>query len=66
MWALIESNNITKIYSNPKGMTIGDIQYPSNIHNLWSTAEKEAIGIYEIVEDNTNKKNKEYYRNIYR
>ena len=63
MWALIEDNNITEVLNRPKALTIGDVQYPANIFTLWSVEEKEAIGIYEIVEDNTNLKNKEYYVN---
>ena len=47
----------------PKGLTIGDNQYPKNIFNLWSASELEAIGIYEVVLDNTNLKNDEYYDN---
>ena len=31
--------------------------------NLWTTAEKEAIGIYEIVVDKTNYKDPAYYNN---
>ena len=63
MWALVESNNVTQVYTRPKGLTIGDVNYPSNIFMLWSSSELEAIGIYEIVIDNTNLKNQEYYIN---
>ena len=63
MWALIESNSITKTFNRPKGFTLGDIQYPASIFTLWSQAEKEAIGLYEIVQDNSNLKNQEYYIN---
>ena len=63
MWALVESNSITKTFNRPKGFTLGDVQYPASIFTLWSTAEKEAIGLYEIVVDNTNLKNQEYYIN---
>ena len=63
MWALVESDNVTKVYTRPKAITIGDINYPSNIFILWSASELEAIGIYEIVIDNTNLKDKEYYIN---
>ena len=63
MWALVESNNVTKVYTRPKGLTIGDVNYPSNIFMLWSSSELEAIGIYEIVIDNSNFKNQEYYIN---
>ena len=63
MWALVESNNITQVYTRPKGLTIGDVNYPSNIFMLWSSSELEAIGIYEVVVDNTNYKNPEYYIN---
>ena len=63
MWALVESDNVTKVYTRPKAITIGDINYPSNIFMLWSSSELEAIGIYEVVIDNTNLKDKEYYIN---
>ena len=63
MWALVESNNVTKVFTRPKGITIGDVNYPSNIFMLWSSSELEAIGIYEIVIDNSNLKDKEYYIN---
>ena len=64
MWALIEDNTITKIINNPKAMVIGDTQYSRNIFSFrWSNAEREAIGLYEIVFNNTNKKDEAYYIN---
>jgi hypothetical protein len=42
---------------------IGDVRYPAKIFQLWTTAEKEAIGIYEIISDKTNYKNPAYYNN---
>ena len=63
MWALVESNNVTQVFTRPKGITIGEVNYPSNIFMLWTASELEAIGIYEIVIDNTNLKDKEYYIN---
>ncbi len=63
MWALVESNNITKVYARPKALTIGNVNYPSNIFMLWSSSELEAIGIYEVVINNTNYKDPAYYIN---
>ena len=63
MFALVQDNTITKTLSGNRGITLGDIQYPQNIFTLWSAAEKEAIGIYEVVFDNTNKKDEAYYTN---
>ena len=64
MWALVEDNTITKLINNPKGMIIGDTQYSRNIFSFrWSNAEREAIGIYEVVWDNTNKKDARWYIN---
>ena len=63
MWALVESNNVTQVYTRPKGLTIGEVNYPSNIFMLWTSSELEAIGIYKIVIDNSNFKNQEYYIN---
>ena len=64
MWALIEDGSITKLINNPKGMVIGDTQYSRNIFSFrWSNEEREAIGLYEVVFDNTNKKDEAYYTN---
>lgn len=63
MWALVENNEVSKVFPRPKAITIGENQYPQNIFNLWSSEELEAIGIYEVVIDNTNYKNPEYYKN---
>jgi len=63
MYALIENNEIKKIYNNPRALNINDTQYPSNIFSLWSASEKEAIGIYEVVFNYTNKKDEAYYIN---
>ena len=63
MWALVESDNVTQVFTRPKGITIGEVNYPSNIFMLWTASELEAIGIYEIVIDNTNLKDEKYYIN---
>jgi len=63
MYALITDNEITKFINNPKAMVIGDTQYPAKIFQLWSTSELEAIGIYEVVFDDSNKKDEQWYIN---
>ena len=63
MHALVQDNNITQIIKNPKSLVIGDVRYPAKIFQLWSKAEKEAIGLYEIVTDSTNFKDSDYYIN---
>ena len=64
MWALIEDGSITKHLSGNRGITIGDIQYSRNIFSFrWSNEEREAIGLYEVVFNNTKKKDEEYYIN---
>ena len=63
MWAKVESGSVTQVYTRPTQLTIGDIQYPRNIFNLWSKSELEALGIYEVELDNTNLKDQGYYTN---
>ena len=64
MWALVEDNAITKIINNPKAMVINDVRHSKNIFSFrWTNEEREAIGLYEIVFDNSNKKDEEYYIN---
>jgi hypothetical protein len=54
MYALVTDGTITKYFSYPKGFTLGDNQYPADIFMKWSVEEKEAIGIYEVVFDDSN------------
>ena len=63
MWALVESGSVSKIYTRPIQLTIGDIKYPNNIFTVWSETELKAIGIYIVVIDNTNYKDSKYYIN---
>jgi len=64
MWALVEDNAVVKIINNPKTMVIGDVRHSRNIFSSrWTNEEREAIGIYEVVFDNSNKKDEEYYIN---
>jgi hypothetical protein len=63
MYALVESGTITKYFNHPKGFTLGDLQYPADIFMKWSVEEKEAIGIYEVVFDNSNFKDEKWYIN---
>jgi len=63
MYALVESGTITKYFNHPKGFTLGDLQYPADIFMKWSVEEKTAIGIHEVVFDNSNKKDGQWYIN---
>jgi hypothetical protein len=63
MFALVEDGSITKHLNGNRGITIGGIQYPKGIFNLWTEAERKAIGLYEIIWDNSKKKDDEYYIN---
>ena len=63
MYALVTDGSITKYLSGKRGITVGDIQYPQNIFTVWTKSEREAIGIYEVVWDNTNKKDEQWYIN---
>jgi len=63
MYALVTDGTITKYFSYPKGFTLGDLQYPKDIFTKWSVEEKEAIGIYEVVFDDSNKKDEKWYIN---
>ena len=63
MWGIVQDGSITKLINNPKGMVIGDIRYSRKIFELWSKAELEAKGIYEVEFDNTNKKDEQWYIN---
>ena len=63
MYALIQNNEIVKVFANPEGFTLNGNQYSSQIFTLWSKEEKQEIGIYEIETDSSNFKDESYYNN---
>tara|TARA_R100001440_G_scaffold57689_1_gene77553 strand:- start:3664 stop:4290 length:627 start_codon:yes stop_codon:yes gene_type:complete len=63
MYAIIEDGSISRYINYPKAITIGDVQYPAKIFSLWSKSELNAIGIYEVTFDDSNKKDENWYNN---
>ena len=63
MWALVENEQIVKTFNNSKGFVFNDMQYSSDVFSKWTKEEREAIGLYEVVIDNSNYKDPEYYNN---
>jgi len=63
MWGLVESGSITKIINKPKSIVIGDTRHSRKIFELWSKSELEAIGIYEVEFNYSNKKDEQWYIN---
>jgi len=63
MYALVESGSVTKLFPYPKGFTLNGNQYPRDIFYKWTKTEKEVIGIYEVITDSSNFKDKAYYNN---
>ena len=64
MFALVEDGKITQMPKGNKGIKIGDNQYPASFFtSVYSEAERNAVGVYTIEIDTTNKKDEEYYTN---
>jgi hypothetical protein len=63
MHALVQNNQIVKFFNYPKSFELNGNKYSSQIFQVWSNAEKNAIGIYEVVYDHSNKKDEGYYIN---
>ena len=63
MFALVESGSIIKMLNGNKGITIDGVQHPRAIYTLWTEAERNAIGIYTVEYDNSNKKDEKWYIN---
>ena len=59
MFAVVESGSITSMPKGNKGITIGDIKHPASIYTIWTEAQRNAIGIYTVEIDSTNKKDEE-------
>ena len=63
MFALVESGSITSFPKGNRGIKIGDYNYPPAVFTLWSESERNAIGVYTVEIDNTNKKDEAWYYN---
>ena len=64
MFALVESGSITKMMNGNKGITIGDNQYPASFFtSVYSEAERNAVGVYTVEIDETNRKDEKWYIN---
>ena len=63
MFALVESGSIIKYFAGNRGVVIGDTQYPKSIFTLWSESDRNAIGIYTVTVNQTNKKDEQWYIN---
>ena len=63
MFAQVESGSITSFPKGNKGIQIGDNKYPKSIYTLWTESERNAIGIYTVEIDETNRKDETYYIN---
>ena len=63
MYAIVENKKVIQTFNNPRKLIRNDVRYSTKIYSLWSVDEKKAIGLYEVEEDNTKKKDEEYYIN---
>ncbi len=64
MFAIVESGSITSMPKGNKGVQIGDVKHPADIFTTkWTESERNAIGVYAVEIDETNKKNSAYYIN---
>ena len=63
MFALVESGSITKMLNGNQGITIDGIKHPKAIFQLWSEAERNAIGIYSVEMDYSKLKDNKWYIN---
>ena len=63
MFAIVESGSITSFPKGNKGVEIDGIKHPASIFTLWTESERNAIGVYTVEIDETNKKDEEYYIN---
>ncbi len=63
MFAIVESGSITSMPKGNKGVEINGVKHPASIFTLWSESERNAIGVYTVEMDNTNKKDSQWYDN---
>ena len=64
MFAIVESGSITSMPQGNKGVEINGVKHSRDIFSSkWTESERNAIGIYTVEIDSTNKKDEEWYIN---
>ena len=64
MFAYVKDGSIVSMPHGNKGITIDGNQYSNQLFTtVYSEAERNAVGVYTVEIDETNKKDKEYYIN---
>ena len=63
MFAIVESGSITSMPKGNKGVEINGVKHPASIFTLWSESERNAIGVYTVENDETNRKDEQCYIN---
>ena len=64
MFAIVESGSITSFPKGNKGVEIDGVKHSSDIFtSKWTESERNAIGVYTVEIDETNKKDEEWYVN---
>ena len=63
MFAVVESGNITSMPPGTTGLVVDGIKHPRTIFTLWTEAERNAIGVYTVEVDETNRKDETWYIN---
>ena len=64
MFAIVESGSITSMPKGNKGVEINGIKHSADIFTTkWTESERNAIGVYTVEIDETNKKDEEFYIN---
>jgi aminoglycoside phosphotransferase family enzyme len=63
MFAVVVSGSITSFPKGNKGLVVGDVKHPKTIFTLWTEAERNAIGVYTVEIDETNRKDEKFYTN---
>ena len=64
MFAIVESGSITSMPGGNKGVEINGVKHSADVFTgKWTESERNAIGVYTIEIDNTNKKDSAWYTN---
>jgi len=64
MFAIVESGSITSMPQGNKGVEINGVKHSRDIFSSkWTESERNAIGIYTVEIDETNRKDEQWYIN---
>lgn len=63
MWAYVKDGEVVQMNQSQTALVIRGVNFPAKYSYEWTTEEKKAYGVYQVIIDESNIKNRQFYIN---